>query len=103
MIRVIVEYRNENIQYLEVSGHADYDTHGKDIVCAGISSLLLSNIMYAQKHHLGVFEATQDEGYVTINVEEPDERLNHLLSAVVEGAMSMQEQYPDYIKIEKRR
>jgi len=102
MIKVIVEYRNDNIQYLEVSGHAGYDEHGRDIVCAGISSLLMSNIMYAQKHNLGVFEATQSEGYVSVNVEEQDERLDHLLAAVVEGAMRMQEQYPDYIKIEKR-
>jgi hypothetical protein len=102
MIHVIVEYHNESIQYLEVSGHADYDAHGKDIVCAGVSGLLLSNIMYAQKHHLGVFEAIQAEGYMSVNVEEPDERLNHLLGAVVEGATAMQAQYPDYIKIEKR-
>jgi len=102
MIHVIVEYRNNNIQYLEVKGHADFAEHGQDIVCAGISSLLMSNIMYAQKHHLGVFVATQTEGHVTVNVEEQDERLEHLLGAVIEGATQMQEQYPEYIKIEKR-
>jgi len=102
MIRVIVEYKNNSIKYLQVSGHAEFAEHGKDIVCAGVSSLLMSNVMYAQKHQFGVFEVAQEHGYVMINVEEPDARLNHLLEAVVEGITLMQEQYPEYIEIEKR-
>ncbi|NLY78025.1 MAG: ribosomal-processing cysteine protease Prp [Tissierellia bacterium] len=40
MIEVTI-YKNKhgNIQGYKVSGHAGYDSHGKDIVCAGVSVL----------------------------------------------------------------
>ena len=35
---------------LEASGHAGYDVKGKDIVCAGASSLLQSALLSIEKH-----------------------------------------------------
>jgi Predicted ribosomal protein len=99
MIQVVVKYNGNVIKHLEVSGHANFAENGNDIVCAGVSSLLLSNVMYAEKLDLGVFKTTQNNGHVIINVIQSDAILNHLLEAIVEGLCLMKEQYPEYIKI----
>lgn len=99
MIQVTVKYKENTIEYLEVYGHANFAEHGSDIVCAGISSLLLSNLIYAEQLNQGIFKTEQKNGHVIVNVEQSDETLNHLLEAIVVGLTLMKEQYPKYIKM----
>lgn len=99
MIRVTVKYQANTITYLEVEGHANFAESGNDIVCAGVSSLLLSNLMYAEKYQLGTFVTNQEDGHVIVEVIKSEITLNHLLEAIVEGIRLMKEQYPKYIKM----
>ena len=39
MIKVIVENNK-----IEISGHANFDDYGKDIVCASVSSIVITTI-----------------------------------------------------------
>ena len=39
MIRVTFYKKEDSYYRFESSGHADFDTHGKDIVCAAVSTL----------------------------------------------------------------
>lgn len=45
MIKAVF-YKKKGGSYIEfsVSGHAGYDTHGKDIVCSGVSVLVINTI-----------------------------------------------------------
>lgn len=40
MIKVKIKNSNGYIEYLKVSGHAEYAEHGKDLVCAGVSAIM---------------------------------------------------------------
>ena len=44
MIKVIIEKNDSIINSLEVSGHSNYDEKGKDIVCAGVSAIVVGGI-----------------------------------------------------------
>ena len=39
MIKVIITKKNDDIIKVECSGHAEFADYGKDIVCAGVSSI----------------------------------------------------------------
>lgn len=41
MIKIIVTRKEEKIISIEVSGHANYESKGKDIVCAGVSAVVV--------------------------------------------------------------
>ena len=44
MINVNIKKENNIITELKISGHAKYDEYGKDIVCAGVSSTLITSV-----------------------------------------------------------
>ena len=44
MIKVVIEKNNSKIISFEVSGHSNYDEKGKDIVCAGVSAIVVGGI-----------------------------------------------------------
>ena len=47
MIKINVNYDDNYVSKFKVSGHAGYDVSGKDIVCASVSSLVISSINLA--------------------------------------------------------
>ena len=44
MIKIKVEYDNNFISKIVITGHANYDDYGKDIVCAAVSASVLTTI-----------------------------------------------------------
>ena len=44
MISVNVKFIGSDVKTLTVSGHANYDKYGKDIVCAGVSAVVTGGI-----------------------------------------------------------
>lgn len=44
MIKVEVKEENNFIKYVRLTGHANYDLFGKDIVCASASSIVITTI-----------------------------------------------------------
>ena len=40
----MIEKDDSIINVLEVSGHSNYDTKGKDIVCAGVSAIVVGGL-----------------------------------------------------------
>ena len=44
MIKVNVKYNNNKVYELVIKGHAGYDVHGKDIVCAAVSAMAITTV-----------------------------------------------------------
>ncbi len=44
MIKVSVTKKNQQIQEVSIQGHAMYDDFGKDIVCAAVSSCVITTV-----------------------------------------------------------
>ena len=49
MIRIRAERREDGLEISAV-GHADFDTRGRDVVCAGVSALVFGFLHYLKTH-----------------------------------------------------
>lgn len=44
MIKVNLKYNNDLIESVSITGHAGFDVFGKDIVCASVSSIVITSV-----------------------------------------------------------
>jgi uncharacterized protein YsxB (DUF464 family) len=44
MIKIQINKTNNKYSSLVISGHSNYDEHGKDIVCAGVSAIVTGGL-----------------------------------------------------------
>lgn len=85
---------------ISVTGHAGYEEEGKDIVCASVSSILITTvnaIMHIDSEAISYDE--QDGVFITIHKH--DKIVNILLENMVELFEELTNQYPEYIKIRR--
>ena len=67
MIKVLVKQNNNQIVNLSITGHADSGEYGKDLVCAGVSTVGIGAMnMLAKKGFLakGLGTIEINEGYI---------------------------------------
>lgn len=90
MIKIKID--RENLS-LTVMGHADYAEHGKDIVCAGVSSLVNTLALYAQKKggHGNV-----QPGYAEIDVPYSAESAE-VFNAISDGLEGISQAYDERV------
>ena len=99
----ITIFRNQKQEYLAFScvGHVGYADAGEDIVCAGISVLVINTINALGMFTKEQFKTNQDEetGLISVSFEQPaghDAKL--LLDTMVLGLQGIQNNYGnDYI------
>ena len=101
----------DGIQAVEVKGHAEYSEYGEDIVCAAVSSQIISieNSLQMLLDHQVVTDANEREGgYVKITLptienahQQNDAQvlLRHLFLAYEVLA----ENYPEYIQLKTKK
>lgn len=97
MIKVKV---NDN--KIEISGHANYDEYGKDIVCASVSSIVITTIN-------AIIEIDPDSIYyedldnkIIIKVLKDDKIIDKLINNMLSLLGQLENDYKDYIKIIRR-
>lgn len=102
MIKVIIKHKDHRIRYIEITGHANSDEYGKDLVCAGVSAIAIgvANTI-AQKGYIDKKMCLIDvkNGKICIDIRESDETLQVILETLVISLQSIQDNYFDYIKI----
>ena len=64
MISVEIIKKNGSYKEIECSGHAMYDDYGKDIVCAGVSTLVI-NCFNSIEHFTDDFVSSSSENGIT--------------------------------------
>ena len=94
---VVVEFsKNEKIEMLRITGHANYASHGEDIVCAGISTLAYSignKILNLDEK----FNLVVDENEFLFKNNKDTDNINLLLETLYEGLLMIEHQYPKNI------
>ena len=96
MIKVIVKEENNRIKEVTIKGHALYDTLGKDIVCAAVSSIVITTVNAIESICKGSIEC--DESVFKIKVLKDDEITNKLLINMINLLKELSEEYPENIK-----
>ena len=101
MISVNVKRKNGIIEELTIKGHALYDTEGKDIVCAGVSSSLITTVNAILSFD-GKAIRYKEEVFELTNVKK-DEITNKLLENLIYILKETQKQYGKNIKVKEER
>ena len=86
--------------YIEVKGHANYSEYGKDIVCASVSSMVITTVNAIIRIDKDSINYTDNDG-VIINVLKHTEVIDKLLLNLEELLLDLEKQYPKYIEIRR--
>ena len=98
MIKVNVKKNNDIINELVIKGHAGYDVHGKDIVCAAVSSMAITIV----KNIIALDDSVcyeENSGLLIIRIKEDTEVNQKLLNNLVRMYTELETQYPKNIEI----
>ena len=98
MIKVNVKKNNDNINELVIKGHAGYDVHGKDIVCAAVSSMAITTINNIIALDDSIYYE-ENSGLLRIRVEKDTEINQKLLNNLIRMLSELESQYPKNIEI----
>ena len=98
MIRDNIKNKNGKVYEIVVKGHAGYDDYGKDIVCAAVSTMMITtvnNIICLDDS----INYVEDAGLLKVSVKEETEINQKLLSNVIMMLEELKSQYPKNIEI----
>ena len=101
MDKVIITNKNNEIDKIEVQGHAMYDDYGKDIVCAGISSTVITTVNAILTFNKDYISYESKENNFLIKVNYHNEIVNNLLNNMINMLHDIENDYPNNIKIRK--
>lgn len=100
MIKINIKKENNIIKEIKISGHAKYDEYGKDIVCAGVSSTLITSVNACLTFDKESIEYVEDNNFYLKNIKE-DEITNKLLENLVNILKSIESDYKENVKIKE--
>lgn len=100
MIKIKINKSNNKYSSLEVSGHSNYDEHGKDIVCAGVSAVVVGGLNALTNENKKKVSCKMSDGYVNVDVLDlNDDKLQLIMDVIVIQLRSIEESYKKYVKI----
>ena len=92
---------DDNAHTLEVAGHANYAEYGKDIVCAGVSSLVQALIGWLEENYdkADGIRVDAHEGRVVVSCE-GGEDVSAVFNMTYIGLAQIADSYPDHVEID---
>jgi len=94
MIKVNV--KNDSIS---ITGHAKYADYGKDIVCASVSSLVISTINAILKFNEKAISYEEEADKLVINILKKDDITIKLIGNMLDMLKELSDQYPKNVKV----
>ena len=109
MIRVTVKRKDDKIQSIELSGHAESGPYGYDLVCAGVSAVSIGTVnavMELSEIDLKVEQGGKG-GYLMIAFPEllrnkEMEKAQLLLEGMLVSLISIENEYGEFIRIKDK-
>lgn len=87
---------------ITIKGHAGYDDKGKDIVCASVSSIVITTINAIIEINPDSIDYSDLDNEIIIRKLKEDEIVNKLLNNMILLLENLEKDYKDYIKIIRR-
>ena len=87
---------------ITVSGHSGYEERGKDIVCASVSSIVITTINAIIEIDNDAIDYSDEENKITIRILKEDDIVNKLIKNMILLLEQLEKDYKDYIKIIRR-
>ncbi len=95
MIKVIKKNK-----IIEISGHAGYDEFGKDIVCASVSSVIMTTVNSIMNIDNSSISYMDDGNKIIIEKLNDNDIVDKLLNTMILILKDLEEQYKENIKVE---
>lgn len=105
MIQVhVLRDKNKDVYAFEMSGHAEYAEHGKDLVCAGASAVSFGavNALFELTDVEPVISQGEEGGYLRVEVPKDassNERVQTILQTMIVSLQTIERDYREHIKI----
>lgn len=99
MIKIKVLKDGSSIKRIVVTGHAKYDDFGKDIVCASVSSVVITSCNMALKLDNTAVKVTEKEGFIEVIILKDDKTINKVFENMLDMLKELEEQYDKNVKI----
>ena len=99
MIRVEISKKNNVIESIHCIGHAGYADYGKDIVCASVSSIVITSVNLIYKLNKDIIKVIEDKGLIEINVLKEDKTINMVLKNMIDMLKELSNDYKKNVKI----
>ena len=99
MIKVTISYLNDSIEELIVKGHSNFAPKGSDIVCAGVSAIVVGGInAICSLVNDNKINYEVEDGYVRLtslnNIE-----VQKIMKVIIVQLKSVEDSYSKHIKI----
>ena len=99
MIKVEIIRNNNNIKKISILGHAMYDEYGKDIVCASVSTLVISTVNNILSINDKTIKVEQSDSKIIIEYILKDNIIDILINNMISNLNTLANNYPKNIKI----
>ena len=96
MIKISIKEENNKIKEIVIKGHACYDDYGKDIVCASVSSTVITTVNAISL--IDKSSISYDENIFKIEVLKENEIVLKLLINMINMLKELEQDYPKNIK-----
>ena len=87
---------------ITISGHSGYEERGKDIVCASVSSIVITTINAIIEIDSDAIDYSDLDDKIIIRIIKEDEVVNKLINNMILLLESLEKDYKDFIKIIRR-
>ena len=96
MIKIKVESNDDRITKIVISGHALYDDYGKDIVCASVSSIVITTVNAILR--ADVNSISYDEDPFVIRILKNSYITNLLIDNMISLLKELERDYPKNVR-----
>ena len=94
MIKVYINKKN-----IKISGHAMFDDYGKDIVCASVSSIVITSINGILRLDKSAIKYDLNKDGINIDILKEDKVTNELILNMISLFKELEKNYSKNIKI----
>ena len=99
MIKIDVKNKEDYINYIKIKGHANYAEEGLDIVCASVSSIVITTVNAIIRIDDKAIIYSEDDGLLEIRILKCNDIINILIENMISMFKELEIKYKDYIKI----
>jgi uncharacterized protein YsxB (DUF464 family) len=100
MIKVILTKKDDNVNKVIINGHAGYDDFGKDIVCAAVSSTVVTTINILLSLDNQSISYNDSRGLI-IEVLKNDMTTKKIINVLISNLYELEKAYPKNIQIKE--
>ena len=103
MINITYKLDNGTYTYLKVTGHAQFEDVGKDLICASVSSIFygLMNALDEIKDGVTIHD-NEDQG-IEIIIDTDNEKVQNYIELVLTQLKTIEFSYKEFIRIKERK